>query len=59
MISCLLQAVFVKYLLYRLVGLLNGVEYMTGADEFWLFDWSSNPINLPGIVYLKRPNVNP
>lgn len=55
----LLLAIFLKYVFYKIVGILNGVEYMGGGEEFWLFDWPANPINLPAILIFERPEGNP
>ena len=55
----LLLAIFLKYLFYKLVGLIHGAEYMSGAEEFWLFDWAVNPCNLHGILIIQRPKGDP
>lgn len=57
--SSVYQTIFLKYLFYQLVALVNGLEYLSSADEFWLFDWEINPINVPSFLIFKRPNMKP
>jgi hypothetical protein len=57
-IACIFHAIFLKYLFFRVLGLMLGLEYMSAFDEFWLLDWPANPINVPSFLIFKRPKIS-
>ena len=56
---CLYEAIFLKFLFYKAIGIFYGLEMMTANDEFWLFDYPINPINVPSYLVFKRTKISP
>ena len=56
---CLYEAIFLKFLFYKTIGIFYGLEMMTANDEFWLFDYPINPINVPSYLVFKRTKISP
>lgn len=58
-ILCVLGAVFVKYMMYRLIGVVFNCEPTTAMDDFWLYDFPINPINIPSAMIINKPKMEP
>jgi hypothetical protein len=42
-----------------MIGLVLGLEPLSGSDEFWLYDWPISPIQVPSFVIVERPKMSP
>ena len=58
-IFALLQIIYAKHLFYNLLGLILGLESLSGSDEFWLYDWPISPIAVPSFIIIDRPKMSP
>ena len=58
-ILCLLQVVVLKNLFYKLLGWFLGLQPLSSMDEFWLYDYAINPINVPSFLIFKRGKMAP
>tara|TARA_B110001450_G_scaffold203972_1_gene193572 strand:- start:109 stop:558 length:450 start_codon:yes stop_codon:yes gene_type:complete len=54
-ILCLLGASGVKMAFYQIVGLVYGIVPTTSLDDFWLYDYPINPINVPACIIFNKP----
>ena len=54
-IACTLASSFVKYIFYHIVGKVFGLIPTTALDDFWLYDYPINPINVPAVLIFNKP----
>lgn len=54
MYFCSILALFVKWLFYKLLALLMGMETLTLMDDLQLWDIPANPEQVPSIIVLKK-----
>jgi len=52
-------AIFIKWCFFFTLGLVLGLEMMSPHDEFWLYDYPSNPCNVPSFLVFKRTKQKP
>lgn len=45
-----------KYISYQLIAMAFGLIPMTMMDCFWMYDFPSNPINVPLILVINKPD---
>ena len=58
-IVCILGAISIKYVVYKLIGLLYDCEPTTAMDDFWFYDLPINPINIPIAMVIDKPQKDP
>jgi hypothetical protein len=52
-------AILLKYLFYRIVALVYGLNFMTGNDEFMMYDFPINPLNIPVFLIVDKIGEDP
>jgi len=52
-------AIGLKYIFYRLVAIVYGLNYMTGNDDLMLYDFPINPINIPVFLIVDKIDEDP
>jgi hypothetical protein len=57
-LGCLLASSVVKYIFYKIVGVVLGLEPTTPMDDFWLYDCPINPICIPSIITFAKPGLD-
>lgn len=53
----LIQVVKLKNCFYILVGLIYDLQPLSNQDEFWLYDYAINPINVPIFAVSKKGSM--
>ena len=56
---CIIQVLFLKNVFYQIVGLLWGMEPTLATDDFFLYDYPINPMNVPTFMITERFEGNP
>jgi hypothetical protein len=54
-IGCSLGSSVVKYIFYVIVGKIYGMVPLTAMDDFWVYDYPINPINVPACLVFGKP----
>ena len=54
-IGCTLASSIVKMGFYHIVGFIYGMTPSTAHDDFWLYDYPINPINVPSVMIFSKP----
>ena len=54
-IVCLLLASIVKSIIYRIIGMIYGMTPTSALDDFWMYDYPVNRINVPGCIIFNKP----
>jgi hypothetical protein len=54
--GCALASSLVKMAFYNVVGLAYDMTPSTAHDDFWLYDYPINPINIPSAMIFNKPN---
>ena len=47
-------AIILKGFFYRVIGCIYGIEPLSAADDFYMFDHLINPINVPSFVVFPK-----
>lgn len=53
-IVCTLLSSMVKSIFYQIVGLIYGLTPSTLHDDFWLYDFQINPLNIPSVIVFNK-----
>lgn len=57
--SGLTQAIFVKWLIYQLIGIVCGMEPLSANDDFWLWDAPVNQASVPSFIVFDKSDIKP
>lgn len=55
----LFVAIFIKWVFYNIIAKVYGLNFMTVNDEFFLYDYPINPINIPVFMVTDKLNEDP
>ena len=55
-IFSLMVACLIKYIISSLIGMAMGLEMLNSVDDWFLYDIPANPLNVPSVIVIERPN---
>ena len=58
-ILALVFVIAIKYFIYYFIGMVYGLQPLTGMEDFWLYDLPINPMNIPSILVFKKSHIDP
>ena len=55
LLVCLMMASMVKSIVYQIIGMIYGMTPTSALDDFWMYDYPINQINVPGCCVFNKP----
>lgn len=54
-VVCLMVACLIKWVIYQIIGFIFGMQPLSPLDDFWLYDFPINRLNVPTTCIFNKP----